>query len=119
MNVTNNILVEKRLSERKTFCVDAEVITSGILFPVSLENISRNGLRMVAPTDEVIEDFIPGATIGINFKTSDGDWISRQCKIRWLRIDTEPLVGLIYKIGLQLIAPLYQFNEVYTSLPEE
>lgn len=108
--------MEKRESKRISLSVDAEVTTRGRSYPVSLENISQRGMCLVAPTSGTVEDFIPGSTLGLNFAAPTGEKIYQYCEIKWLRIDTEPLVGLIYNIGLQAIAPPPIYTEIYKKL---
>lgn len=108
--------MEKRESKRISLSVDAEITTRGNSYSVSVENISQRGMCLVAPTSETVEDFIPGTTLGISFAAPTGEKISQHCEIKWLRIDAEPLIGLIYSIGLQAIAPPPIYNEVYMKL---
>jgi hypothetical protein len=108
--------VEKRRSERIDLSVNAELTSTGKSYQVSIENMSKNGLYIVAPTKETVEDFIPGSTLGVNFISPYGEMLSQHCEIKWLRIDTEPLIGLIYNMGVQMIAPPQAYIDTYNNL---
>jgi hypothetical protein len=108
--------VEKRRSERIDLSINAELTATGRAYKVSIENMSNGGLCVVAPTSETVEDFMPGSTLGVNFITPYGEQLAQNCEIKWLRIDTEPLVGLIYNMGVQMIAPNQTYVDTFNSL---
>jgi hypothetical protein len=111
--------MEKRASKRIDCSLNAEVTTRGSLYPITVENFSNGGMHVVMPTEKTVEDFIPGATVGVNFQAPTGEWINQHCTIKWLKINTEPQDSIIYNIGLQVIAPPPQFKEVYDYLSKK
>ncbi|MBI4844277.1 MAG: PilZ domain-containing protein [Nitrospirae bacterium] len=108
--------MEKRESKRVPFSLNAEVTACGNTYPVSIENISGHGMHMIAPSPGVIEEFIPGSTLSINITSPEGKRISHQANIKWMRIETEPLIGLIYNLGVRIITPAQSHKDMYNGL---
>jgi hypothetical protein len=110
--------MSERESERVVIDLYIKVTLRGKTYNALIINVSKRGMCILALTSEAITDFIPGEILDINIITQYGDKIIQQYEIRWLKIYTQPIVGLLYNLGARIVAPFPAHNELYKCLEE-
>ncbi len=95
----------KRSSKRIDHRLDAEVLLDNKSYPGSIVNFSEAGIFKIAVPDEEVVEFMPGAMVGVRFRLPSDEEINLNCSIKWLRVNTEPLAGIIYNMGMEINNP--------------
>ena len=108
--------IEQRRSRRIDHDLDAEVKSGGNGYAGFIENISREGLFVVASHFEHVKDFVTGAVISVDFQTPAGTEMALSCEIKRMSINREPIAGSVYFLGLEIIDPPLEYDEFYESL---
>jgi hypothetical protein len=106
----------KRRSKRIEHRLDAEVVLDNKSYRGSIENFSEIGIFKIAVSDEEVIGFIPGASVGVRFSLPSKEEIQLDCNIKWLRINTEPLAGIIYNMGMEINNPPQVYLNFVRSL---
>jgi hypothetical protein len=109
---------EKRRSRRIGYNLDVEVKSGGNGYSGFIENLSREGLFVIASHFEHVSDFVTGAVISVDFQTPSGIEMELRCEIKRMSINREPLAGSVYFFGLEIIDPPLEYEEFYISLSE-
>ncbi|MBI4843817.1 MAG: PilZ domain-containing protein [Nitrospirae bacterium] len=95
----------KRRSKRVEYRLDAEVVLRDRSYRGSIENFSEVGIFKISVPDEEVVEFIPGADVTVRFKLPSDKAIDLNCNIKWLRVTTEPLSGIVYSMGMEIMNP--------------
>lgn len=91
----------KRLSERITIGLKAEIISGGMSCEGVIENLSEDGMFVVTHPTKAVIDFSPGATLEVKFQFLSGETLHLHCTVKWSH-KTQPH-GLTNRIGMEII----------------
>lgn len=107
--------MEKRGTERIKVNLRAERISGNAQYGVFIENISENGIQIIATTSSEHKKYIPGMDLDLKFRLSSGKTLSLRCRVRWIYPKLPP-DGLTDSIGLEIIDPPPEYSEFVKSL---
>ncbi len=108
--------MEDRRFKRIDFKLNAEINLSGKRYKGSIENLSEGGLFEIFFSEEALKNLTTGASLGVKFQIPSEDIIDLHCKIVWLRVGPEQIVGLRYYMGLEIIYPSLEYKEFFKTL---
>ena len=108
--------MEDRRFKRIDFKLNAEVTLGGKSYKGSMENLSEGGLFEIVFSEVDLTDFTNGAPVGVKFHIPSEEIIDLHCKIVWLRVGPEQIVGLKYNMGLEIITPSPEYKEFFKTL---
>jgi hypothetical protein len=108
--------IEKRRYKRINFRLEAEVTYSNKRYNGFIENFSESGIFKIVFPDESIQEFMPGALLGVNFQMPSGEKLSLNCIIKWLRIKTDSPFALKYNMGMEIIDPPQEYKSFIQTL---
>ena len=108
---------EKRDSDRKnSSCIDAEFVSNGIRYQGVIENICDTGVHAIAASDTSVDSFVPEKVVEISFKLPSGDKICLQCEVRWVHINKTPILGLTYRMGMEVVKNSPEYRKFLNTL---
>ncbi len=93
----------KRRSERKAFRLKADITFNNVVHRGFVENLSGEGLFGVIIRDEALEDLNTHMLVNVKFQFPTGEEFNLFCEIKRLQKATDPLVGLVYNFGMEII----------------
>jgi len=106
--------MEIRSAKRHTVGFKAELLYGGRSYAGFVENVSENGIYMIAyPLNESI-DFTPGTELEMKFQLSSGAVVNLPCEVKW-SYKTLPH-GLSLSIGTKIMESSLEYNEFLKSL---
>ena len=111
--------MEDRRFKRIGFKLNAEINLSGKRYKGSIENLSEGGLFEIIFSEADLTDLATGASLGVKFEIPSEEIIDLHCKIVWIRVGPEQIVGLRYYIGLEIINPSPEYKEFIKTRVKE
>ena len=106
--------MDKRSDERHSVDFKAELLYDGKNYAGLVENISENGLYVIAhPLNKAI-DFHSGTELNLKFQLSSGEIVNLPCKVKWSY--KTPPHGLTFSIGTEIMEPSQEYKEYLKSL---
>ena len=108
--------MEDRRFKRIDFKLNAEINLSGKRYKGSIENLSEGGLFEIFFSDAYLTDLTTGASLGVKFQIPSEEIIDLHCKIVWLRVGPDEIVGLRYYMGLEIINPSTEYKEFFKTM---
>jgi hypothetical protein len=99
-------LSEYRNFKRKDTRITAEVTTDSKHYEGTIENLSEEGLFEIAFIDVEVSGFVPEKLLRVKLDKPSGEELNLQCKIVWLRLNTDNPDRLTYCMGMEVISPL-------------
>ncbi len=93
----------------------AEHVSDSATRPVFIENISEQGMHMVALHKGTEEPLLPGRNVELKLRLSSGEAIPLRCEVRWMSAKTPP-DGVTDSIGLEIIDPPSQYLSFIRTL---
>jgi len=106
--------MEKRSAKRHIVGFKAELLYGGKSYAGLVENISENGLYMIAnPLNKAI-DFNSGTELDMKFQLSSGKIVNLPCEVKWSY--KTPPHGLTCSIGTEIMGSSLEYKEFLKSL---
>ena len=106
--------MEKRSAKRHLIGFKGELLYGGKSYFGSVENISEDGLNIIAyPLNRVI-DFNSGTELELKFQFLSGEVVYLRCEVKWLY--KTPPHGLMFSIGTKIIESSLEYKEFLKSL---
>jgi hypothetical protein len=106
--------MEKRSEKRHMVGFKGELLHGGKSYFGSIENISENGLNMIAyPLNRGI-DFNSGTELEMKFQLLSGEIVNLRCEVKW-SYKTQPHDSM-FSIGTKIIESSREYNEFLKSL---
>ncbi len=109
-------MIERRRSQRKNVCFDAELVIGQTRYECTVENISLQGICIETDSSDPLatkSQFLPHADCELYFTTPEGDVINLRCQVMW-SYQMAPS-GLKRKSGMEIIFPPPEFVLFYNS----
>ena len=101
--------MDARRYKRIIVNIQAELICGDTRFTSFIENLSEEGMYVIAAPTKSSFDFIPGTPGELRFKFPSGEKMHLHCKVRW-SYNTPPH-GLTTSIGLEITDPPLAYKE--------
>jgi hypothetical protein len=111
--------IEKRQSIRIDYKLRAELTFKDKTFKGFIENFSREGIFKIIIPERQLAEFIPGIIVKVNFQDPSGKTFELQGEVKWLRIKSEPPIGVKYNMGIEIINPPQKYKEFVEDLFEK
>lgn len=107
--------MEKRRSKRIKVNLKAERISGDEKYGVFIENISENGIHMIASHSPTHKKYSPGTDVDLKFHLSSGETLNLHCRVRWAYSKIPPN-GVTDGVGLEIIDPPLPYIEFVRTL---
>ncbi len=108
--------MEKRHSKRVDYSIKTAITAGRRSYPGFIENLSGEGFFVITSNARLVKEFYPGGKIDIKFNPPTGKLPVHECEIKWIHIDKEPAVGLIYSMGMEIQALSSDYSDFYSTL---
>lgn len=108
--------MDKRLHERKSCNLKAEIVYDSQRYRGVIKNISEEGLFKVVISEDSVLTFIPGKVIDIHLDVPSKEPMVLRCEIKWIRIQKNSPLYLKYNLGIQAHDPPRAYKEFTQSL---
>ncbi len=102
--------IERRHTERTAVNLDAELISDGVSYAGTLENLSEDGIFIKTAHTKNAIDFTPGKIFQVKFQPSPGETLNLSCEAIWFYTETSSM-GLIFSIGMKIINVPQRYKE--------
>lgn len=106
----------KRRSERKKFRLKAEITLGEKSYKGFIEDLSSEGIFGVIVRDEALEGLGTHMLVSVRFKFPTGEEFNLFCEIKRLQEATDPLVGLVYNFGMEIIDQPPEYKKFIATL---
>ena len=106
--------MEARQFKRAILDIPAEIITEDKRRAGTIENLSDEGIYVVAAPAKSEKDFFPGTELEIRFQLPSGEKLSLHCVIKWSYLT--PPHGYTFSIGLKITDPPLTYQESLKTL---
>ena len=107
--------MEKRRSQRIKVNLKAERISGDEKHGIFIENISENGIHIIAAHVKEHKKYFPGRDVDLKLFLSSGEALSLRCKVKWSCPEVLPN-DLTDSIGLEIIDPPLRYIEFIKTL---
>jgi hypothetical protein len=101
-------------SLKKIVNLNAKLIINDTILSGIIENISRGSLYVIAVSTKPALDFTPGKSLMVKFKSPSDETICLHCRVTWY-YETPPY-GLTNSVGIEIISPFSNYEEILKSL---
>lgn len=110
--------MEKRRSERKQVHVRVKLTVGDNSYDAFINNVSYEGigLNIILAPDEKVDGILPNAILELGFQNGTPNKINLKCHIKWVNISSDESVGLIYKIGSEILDPPAEYRHFIKNL---
>jgi hypothetical protein len=108
--------MDKRRSKRIDYSIRSVVTAGRRCYSGFIENLSAEGFFIITSHTKPVKAFFPGTTIDVKFRSPDGQKMDQKCEVKWLHIDREPVIGLIYSMGMEIQSPSSEYRDFYFTL---
>jgi len=107
--------MEKRVSERVPYRLDAKIISAGKTYDGVIENVSEGGMEyLMTSLVETSKHFVPEKIIEINFQISSGETLHLKCQVKWyLEVDPHDRKLML---GMKILDPHHKYKELLRNL---
>lgn len=106
--------MEAKRSKRAILDIPAEIINEDKRRAGTIENLSDEGIYVVAAPTKSEKDFPPGRGLEIRFRLPSGEKLDLHCTVQWSYLT--PPHGYTFSIGLKIIDPPLIYQEALKSL---
>ena len=107
--------MERRGSKRITVSLKAERLSGTSKKAVMIENISEQGINMIAAPAKEAAKFKTGIEVKLKLRLSTGEVLNLNCKVRW-SYPKAPPDGLTSSVGLEVIDPPEKYKDFVKTL---
>lgn len=107
--------MEKRRGRRVSVSLSAERISGDSKHSIFIENLSENGICIIATPSKKTASFKPGAQVTVRLKLSSDITINLDCIVIWSH-KSEPN-GITVSVGLEIIDPPEKYKAFVKKLP--
>ncbi len=106
--------MEKRIHKRKIVSLNVELIAEGKRYAGIVENITEDGLYMIANPSKTSCVFSSETKLELKFQLNSGKILHLPCKVTWSY--KTPPHGLTNSIGMEIIDPPLSYKESLKAL---
>jgi len=107
--------MEKRVSKRTPFSLDAEIVSKDCVFNGYIENVSEDGIEtLITAQVQSPEDFTPNKIINIKFQVPSGNKFNLKCMVMWY-LETAPNDRKLL-LGMKIISPPSKYKNMVKNL---
>lgn len=107
--------MEKRRSQRLKVNLKAERISGDETQGIFIENISENGIHIIAAHANEHKKYFPGRDVDLKLFLSSGAVLRLRCRVKWSCTEVPP-DKLTDSIGLEIIEPPLRYIEFIKTL---
>ena len=108
------ITQERRSSERVPTGFKAELILNEKIYEVSIENLSKNSLKVRTVTTNTAAAFLTNSELNLEFQMPSGERVNLNCMVIWSRKNSSR--SLIVDLGVWIDESSPQYEEYYTTI---
>ena len=102
--------MEKRVSERKSDSLDAEITLDGLNYSGIIMNYSEDGLFLVSATLYNVDEVDEKTEMEIICTLPSEEKVNLNCKVQWSNKKDSPF-GVSINMGLKIIDPPQKYTE--------
>jgi hypothetical protein len=100
--------MEKRVSERKSISIGAELISDRVSYAAIIRNVSESGLSVIISPIENASDFSGKSELYLKFPLPSGELLHLGCKKIWSnKILPDRMTRII---GMEIMSPPMQYK---------
>jgi len=93
--------MEKRNFTRKIVNFKVKLLFDGLTYVGSVENITEEGLYVIANLSRTLIDITSGAKLELKFKLPSGESFNLPCQVKWSY--KTPPHGLTFSMGMKIL----------------
>ncbi|MBC8412387.1 MAG: PilZ domain-containing protein [Nitrospira sp.] len=107
--------MNKRLTERVSDNLEAEIISSDMSYAGIILNFSEHGLYMVTATTYNVVDITPSTALQLRCKLPSGEKLEMDCEVKWFQAKSSDH-GNTFSMGMEILNPPEKYTEYLKQL---
>ncbi len=96
--------------------INTDIILNNRRIPGTIGNLSLDGVFIETAPTKTATPFVPGKSIGLEFKVSPRSIIKLNCEVIWLYTKKAKPYGVRNNMGMKIIGPSAKFKKYFNRL---